>query len=578
MRRLTCLSSTSARRHAESLRIANANDLTRARDKIWNRLEERYGSPELVELSLRQKLAAMSKIPNNDPKRLYELTDLLAEIQSIKDQHRYRNIMAYYDSSAGVNPVVTKLPNYLQNKWTTHASNYKKQSGVIYPPFNVFVDFLTDQAIKANDPSFDYSVRPENKVVNAPEKRKSCITASYHQKPVMVHNTEVDQKGVVQVLCPLHNTSHSLNECKAFQKKPIEERRKFMKAKGVCFRCCAVNLHIAKDCTESSITCQKCQSTAHCTALHTPGSYDASNNTYRTTMKSTSSDNEVRTKCTTLNCKEFSGRSCAKIVLIKVYRSTFPRNFKYVYALIDDQSNKSLASSEFFDGFGENGPEVEYTLTSCAGTFTTSGRRAGGYVAESVDGNSIMDLPPLIECNDIPNNREGIPLPNIAKHYPHLTDIATLIPPLCDDASICILIGRDMVDAHRVLEQRLGPKNTPFAQKLSLGWILIGEPCGRDAHWSDRVNVNKTQLLLNGRTSVFDPCSNYFNTKEVALKENCLFERTIEDDNRGLSIEDHQFLDIMDKEMIRNNNGHTGKLPFPCDPTVKRFLITRRML
>ncbi|XP_060078686.1 uncharacterized protein LOC132558170 [Ylistrum balloti] len=386
---------------------------------------------------------------------------------------------------------------------------------------------------------------------------------SYQSKPIAVHKTEVTQKEVREVLCPLHNTSHSLNDCKAFQKKSIEERKKFMREKGVCFKCCAINQCIAKNCPES-VSCKRCQSPKHCTALHMSGPDVPSNSTSTPTSMSFSSSEEVQSKCTKLNCKEFSGRSCAKIVLIKVYHNTSPGNFKYIYAIIDDQSNKSLATSEFLDHFGETGHEMEYTLTSCAGVFAMSGRRVHGYVAESADGQTKMDLPTLIECHDIPNNREEIPVPDIAQHYPHLIDVAHQIPHLYD-APIAILIGRDMVDAHRVLDQRVGPRNTPFAQKLGLGWVLIGESCGGGTHWSEMVNVNETQLLINGRASVFESCRNYFSTKEAPLENNCLFERTLADETRGLSIEDHQFLNIMATEMVKDDNGH-WEAPLPLKP------------
>lgn len=54
-----------SRSHAESVRfsvrIANASDYQRALSKIWKRLDERYGSPELVELHCgRNSLASRS--------------------------------------------------------------------------------------------------------------------------------------------------------------------------------------------------------------------------------------------------------------------------------------------------------------------------------------------------------------------------------------------------------------------------------------------------------------------------------------------------------------------------------------
>lgn len=40
-----------------------------------------------------------------------------------------------------------------------------------------------------------------------------------------------------------------------------------------------------------------------------------------------------------------------------------------------------------------------------------------------------------------------------------------------------MLIGRDITIAHHVLDQKVGPGNLPYAQKLHLGWTIIGETC-----------------------------------------------------------------------------------------------------
>jgi hypothetical protein len=40
-----------------------------------------------------------------------------------------------------------------------------------------------------------------------------------------------------------------------------------------------------------------------------------------------------------------------------------------------------------------------------------------------------------------------------------------------------LLIGRDLIDAHHVENQITGPQGAPFAQKLSLGWVIVGQVC-----------------------------------------------------------------------------------------------------
>lgn len=62
----------------------------------------------------------------------------------------------------------------------------------------------------------------------------------------------------------------------------------------------------------------------------------------------------------------------------------------------------------------------------------------------------------MLECNDIPDNREEIPTPEAAFHHPHLKRIAAEIPAIDGDALILLLLGRDILRVHKV-RQWLGP-------------------------------------------------------------------------------------------------------------------------
>ena len=153
----------------------------------------------------------------------------------------------------------------------------------------------------------------------------------------------------------------------------------------------------------------------------------------------------MSSKCTQ-NCKEqFNGKSCAKTLLVKVYKTDHPNVSKTVYAIIDDQSNLSLAKSELFEHSGIKGQQIEYALSSCSGYVTASGRRANGFTVESLDCRSQLELPTLVECNQIPNIRDEVPIPDIARNHPHLNDIEDHIPPLDDQSEILLLIGRDLI-------------------------------------------------------------------------------------------------------------------------------------
>lgn len=55
--------------------------------------------------------------------------------------------------------------------------------------------------------------------------------------------------------------------------------------------------------------------------------------------------------------------------------------------------------------------------------------------------------------------------------------MANEIPPLDETANIHLLIGRDAPELLKGQEFRNRPKGTPWAQRLSLGWTIIGQMC-----------------------------------------------------------------------------------------------------
>jgi len=121
-----------------------------------------------------------------------------------------------------------------------------------------------------------------------------------------------------------------------------------------------------------------------------------------------------------------------------------------------------------------------------------------------------------------------------------------------------------LIDAHHVLAQRIGPSKTPYAQRLRLGWVIVGEACPGKLHTSGNANVNKTYLLRNGRPSVFKPCENTFEMQESCDELGAsVFIKTKDDNKLGRCIEDMEFLKIMDSELCKNDQGNwVSPLPF----------------
>ncbi|XP_057709361.1 uncharacterized protein LOC130927495 [Corythoichthys intestinalis] len=563
---------------------------------VWQRLEESYGSPEVIEDALLKKVEQFPRLSNKDNAKLRELSDILLVLECAKEDGALPGL-TYLDTARGIRPIVEKLPYNIQEKWITFGSKYKEDYTVPFPPFSVFCDFVQRQARIKNDPSFamHYVSCQSSPKFERPVKHsgKSFINVHKTDIPDEPPNSESTTPATELVepdrQCPIHKKPHPLKKCKLFRNKPLEERKTYLRDNRICYRCCGSTQHMAKDC-KVVVKCIECNSERHISALHPGPPVEATHQT--TTNKndsgeqSESSSSSVNSMCTKICGSENGSRSCSKICLVKAYPAGQREKAVKVYAVLDEQSNKSLAKTEFFEIFGVNSQMMPYTLKTCSGIQETAGRRASNFILEAIDGKLQLPLPTLIECDMVPDDRTEIPSPNIALHHAHLQPIANKLYPVDHDAPILLLLGRDILRVHKVREQINGPDNAPYAQRLDLGWVIIGDVCLATVHKPSDVNVYKANILSNGRTSLLHQCPNAINVKEdyssmqkhrgltpQASKENkhalpctdtlgcSVFDRTPDDNKPASSIDDNTFLTLIESEVYHNNENRQVTQP-----------------
>ena len=177
----------------------------------------------------------------------------------------------------------------------------------------------------------------------------------------------------------------------------------------------------------------------------------------------------ISASCTEVCGSPVTTKSCSKICLASVYVNGQPETKIKAYAVTDDQINCSLAKPELLELLKLKEEATPYTLKTCSGTSQVQGRRAKGLVIESLDGSKRHHLPVLMECDTIPDEREEIPTPAVARLHTHLRSIADQIPELDPKAKILLLIGKDAPQLHKVYESRNGPRKAPWGQRLNLG-------------------------------------------------------------------------------------------------------------
>lgn len=558
--------------HVKRIRSVHVNNPSLALKKAWDRLHECYAAPEMIEKSLFHRLDSFPRLNNKDNVKLRELGDLLLEIQGAKEDG-YLPGLLYLDTSRGISPIVEKLPYWLQEKWITHGSIYKEENNGYFPPFKYFCKFICKEAKKRNDPSF---IQP---ITQTHFKQERSNTKSFNSpKPITVHKTNISStNNDINKNCPLHNKPHPLKKCRTFRNKQLEDRKAFLKEKGICFKCCSSDTHLAKDC-KFTVKCTECNSTSHESVMHPgppihtfkappPAQEDGGEG------EKQHDSEEVTTSCTEVCGQGQWGRSCSKICLTRVYLKGHKDRAVRAYVIMDDQSNRSLARPELFELFNIKTEPLCYNLRTCSGLVKTWGKMAEGFQIESLDGSAVIPLPPLIECQDIPNNRSEIPTPSAVLHQPHLRSIAKFIPKLDTQAEILLLLGRDVLCAHKVREQINGPLHAPFAQRLDLGWVVVGQVCQRKSH-TPTVCTFKTVILENGRPTALEHCDNFLQLTELSQSKRqvkapeqmlgqTVFNRTENDNKPAPSIEDNLFLEIMDKEMYKDEDSSwVAPLPF----------------
>lgn len=214
-------------------------------------------------------------------------------------------------------------------------------------------------------------------------QEKLSSTGTQNRLRVHVKKTEVTRNQVKrdtdsELNCILHtNSKHALSECYAFRAKAIEEWRQLLKDNSVHFRWCGSKAHLKRD----------CGSRFHCSASHILKRLTQS------TQQHGGVDDNKRTvnivnKCTEVCGSHIGGKSCAKILPINVTHIDYSSTSLNAYMILDEQSSSTLVRSELLDYFDIHSTPKEYTLSSSSGKFLMSGRRATGFVIQSLDRKS----------------------------------------------------------------------------------------------------------------------------------------------------------------------------------------------
>jgi hypothetical protein len=128
------------------------------------------------------------------------------------------------------------------------------------------------------------------------------------------------------------------------------------------------------------VSCSVCKSTKHLSLLHVNKHHTSGNDGVEKTHGGEAESNKLdlaEVKCTQIcGNSKVSGKSCAKIVLVDIFSQSDCSKKVRTYAILDDQSNRSLAHPTLFSKLDLPAETTRYTLHSCSGTTEVYGRKA----------------------------------------------------------------------------------------------------------------------------------------------------------------------------------------------------------
>lgn len=368
---LRSFTSGEPQRLVDNYRKRQQRDPTALLKNLWEELERRFGNPAMITNALLECMHETAAFSDDKNIKLQEFADLCADIES---QIAYLPGLACLNFPNAIQPIVDKLPSSLHRRWEKEIAKHYEENAGAYPSFIAFSKVVQNQANPVL--TLRTNALPANNDLQPPSRERGSIK-----------------------WCPFHERNgHSLEECIAFRVKSLDEKTEWISNNRLCYQCFSRD-HQAHSC-KRQIKCDTRGDSRHPTLLH------------KERPRTTTRKNETVNAQYTAVCSAGSGgTSCSKVLLVDVFLKDRPDFVQRIYAIIDEQSNSSLLSSELADELGVLGPREKYYLSTCASEKEVKyGRRMTNVSIQSPSGTA-SDLPTLIECDGIRRTNGRSPHP-----------------------------------------------------------------------------------------------------------------------------------------------------------------------
>ena len=232
--------------------------------EAWNKLNQRYGQPFVIQRAFRERLANWPKIHPKDALGLREFSDFLNACHDAIPHVKGLDILNDCEENQ---KLIKKLPDWVTAQWNRQVTQSlcEKQEFPNLKDFAIFVareaeiacnPITSFHALRSSDPNGDKQNSWETKGNKASALNTQTVMENQNQGSAWNSKAPC-------VLC--QDVKHGLPSCFEFTAMSLEDRRNYIRERRLCYGCLESG-HVVKDC-HHRLFCEACGA-RHPTCLH----------------------------------------------------------------------------------------------------------------------------------------------------------------------------------------------------------------------------------------------------------------------------------------------------------------------
>lgn len=514
-------------------------------------LKQHFGNEYKVASAYMEKVFAWPPIRAEDVNALQAYSLFLRSCCNVMENIQY---MQELDMTSNMRIVMSKLPFKLREQWRSVAHNIMHTSDR-RALFKDLVEFIEKHVRILSDPLFG-DIRDSapgtggakvDRLKSQPGSRFKGNSFATTIAPVHSARDLGERKAVlpengstIRSICVCCSQSHSLEECLQFKRKKHQDKMIFLKEKELCFGCLCAG-HMSRNCGKRA-TCGICGQ-AHPSVLHVDRRDKA--NAYTERSKDLVRPNTTASKEACGHVGVGSDRCLLSILPVQV-KSIQGGRVIQTYAFLDPGSSATFCSEHLMQRLGLSGKQTHFLLQTMGQERVVPANLLFDLEVSSMDSNVFYKLPEVLTQKKMPVSADSIVSEGELAKWSYLAKVQ--IPSL--EANVDLLIGSNaprILEPWEVINSQGGG---PYAIKTVLGWVLNGPLQSNDSSLEteapsvvvNRISVRRLEEMLHSQYN------HDFN------------ERATED--KGPSVEDIKFMEIMENSATLDDGHYSLKLPF----------------